>query len=70
MILEYDQNGSFHGRLDGSSARLEQGYWIMTDTHQLQNTDQQYLKKTNIKQILNRKTSQIVCPLWAFQSGG
>ena len=32
MILEYDQNGSFHGRLDGSSARLEQGYWIMTDT--------------------------------------
>ncbi len=29
MILEYDNNGSFQGRLDGSSAILKNGYWEM-----------------------------------------
>ncbi len=32
MILEYDQNGSFQGRLDGKSAVLENGYWNMVNT--------------------------------------
>ena len=31
MILEYDQNGSFQGRLDGSSALLKNGFWIMSN---------------------------------------
>lgn len=30
MILEYDPNGSFKGRLDGKSALLEDGYWLMS----------------------------------------
>ena len=32
MILEYDQSGSFHGRLDGESAVLNNGYWEMKNT--------------------------------------
>ncbi len=32
MILEYDQNGSFQGRLDGDSAKLREGYWKMKNT--------------------------------------
>tara|TARA_Y100000816_G_C26031100_1_gene539767 strand:+ start:123 stop:902 length:780 start_codon:yes stop_codon:yes gene_type:complete len=32
MILEYDQNGSFQGRLDGTSAKLNDGYWQMQNT--------------------------------------
>ena len=32
MILEYDQNGSFQGRLDGKSAILKDGYWEMEKT--------------------------------------
>ena len=31
MILEYDNNGSFIGRLDGESAKLELGYWEMSN---------------------------------------
>jgi len=29
MILEYNQKGSFTGRLDGKKAKLEKGYWIL-----------------------------------------
>jgi len=29
MILEYDENGSFQGRLDGNTAILHDGYWKM-----------------------------------------
>tara|TARA_B100001029_G_C14994563_1_gene414164 strand:- start:243 stop:1154 length:912 start_codon:yes stop_codon:yes gene_type:complete len=29
MILEYDENGSFQGRLDGNTAILYNGYWNM-----------------------------------------
>ncbi len=32
MILEYDQNGSFQGRLDGTSAKLHNGFWEMQNT--------------------------------------
>ena len=31
MILEYDMNGSFQGRLDGEVAVLKDGYWQMSD---------------------------------------
>ena len=31
MILEYDKNGSFQGRLDGNTAILYDGYWKMTN---------------------------------------
>ena len=29
MILEYDEKGSFQGRLDGKTAVLNNEYWIM-----------------------------------------
>ena len=29
MILEYNQKGSFTGRLNGKKAKLENGYWIL-----------------------------------------
>ena len=29
MILEYNQKGSFTGRLNGEKAKLENGYWIL-----------------------------------------
>ena len=32
MILEYDQNGSYQGRLDGTSAQLSDGFWYMKNT--------------------------------------
>lgn len=32
MILEYDHNGTFQGRLDGKSAVLEDGFWKMKNT--------------------------------------
>ena len=31
MILEYDKNGSFQGRLDGNTAILYEGYWEMNN---------------------------------------
>ena len=31
MILEYNQQGSFTGRLNGKKAELENGYWILHD---------------------------------------
>ncbi|MDG2416218.1 MAG: LptF/LptG family permease [Pelagibacterales bacterium] len=31
MILEYNQKGSFTGRLNGKRAKLENGYWILYD---------------------------------------
>ena len=31
MLLEYDEKGAFHGRLDGKRAILENGFWIMDD---------------------------------------
>ena len=32
MVLEYDENGSFVGRLDGEKAKLNEGYWSMYNT--------------------------------------
>ncbi len=31
MILEYNQKGSFTGRLNGKKAKLENGYWVLYD---------------------------------------
>lgn len=31
MILEYDQNGSYQGRLDGAQAKLQEGFWEMSN---------------------------------------
>ena len=54
MILEYDKNGSFQGRLDGDNAILNNGYWEMNDTQITPRfgpvSYNEYLKyKTNIK---------------------
>ena len=32
MILEYDHNGVFQGRLDGDNAILQDDYWLMRNT--------------------------------------
>ena len=34
MILEYNQKGSFTGRLNGKKAKLENGYWILYDVNE------------------------------------
>ena len=54
MILEYDDNGSFQGRLDGSSAKLISEYWEMKDVQISPRFSDSYFKKdfkyhTNIK---------------------
>ena len=54
MILEYDDNGSFQGRLDGSSAKLNPEYWEMKDVQISPKFNDSYFKKdfmyrTNIK---------------------
>ena len=54
MILEYGQNGSFQGRLDGQIAELIDGFWVMKNTQITPKfasaSFEKYLKyKTNIK---------------------
>ena len=54
MILEYDDNGSFQGRLDGSSAKLISEYWEMKDVQISPKFSDSYFKEsfkyhTNIK---------------------
>ncbi len=54
MILEYDANGTFQGRLDGSSAKLRKGYWEMNDVQispKFNNSyfEKQFTYKTNIE---------------------
>ena len=54
MILEYDKNGSFQGRLDGDTANLNKGYWNMKNVQISPKFDDPYFKKefeyqTNIK---------------------
>ncbi|MBS30774.1 MAG: hypothetical protein CMG39_06415 [Candidatus Marinimicrobia bacterium] len=54
MILEYDNNGSFQGRLDGEYAVLNEGYWEMDNTQITPKFgsakfEQTYTYKTNIK---------------------
>ena len=54
MVLEYDQSGSFQGRLDGSIAKLNDGFWVMKDTQVSPKFSSAYFQenlvyKTNIK---------------------
>ena len=54
MILEYDEKGSFQGRLDGTSAVLKNEYWIMEDIQITPRFGSAYFEKslkyqTNIK---------------------
>ena len=54
MILEYDENGSFNGRIDGKKAELNEGFWEMLNVHITPKYEDAYyldsLKyKTNIK---------------------
>ena len=54
MILEYDKNGAFQGRLDGGSAKLIKDYWEMKNVHVSPKFNESYFKKdlkyhTNIK---------------------
>ncbi len=54
MILEYDEKGSFQGRLDGKSAMLKNEYWMMNDIQITPKFEAAYFKKslkyqTNIK---------------------
>ena len=54
MILEYDKNGSFQGRIDGDTAKLNNGYWSMENVQISPKFDDSYFKEkfnyqTNIK---------------------
>jgi lipopolysaccharide export system permease protein len=54
MILEYDEKGSFQGRLDGKTAKLKNQYWIMNDIQITPKFGAAYFEKslkyqTNIK---------------------
>ena len=54
MILEYDERGSFQGRLDGKTAMLKNQYWIMNDIQITPKFGAAYFEKslkyqTNIK---------------------
>ena len=71
MILEYDLNGSFQGRLDGEYAILSNGYWEMSNTQITPKfgpaTFKEYLKyKTNIKpeDITNSLSSPTNISIW------
>tara|TARA_Y100000816_G_scaffold284864_1_gene263769 strand:- start:17545 stop:18648 length:1104 start_codon:yes stop_codon:yes gene_type:complete len=71
MILEYDQNGLFQGRLDGKSAVLEDGYWKMISTQITPRfgsaSFEHYIEyKTNIKpeDITDSLSSPTNIPIW------
>ncbi len=71
MILEYDQNGLFQGRLDGKSAVLEDGYWKMISTQITPRfgsaSFENYIEyKTNIKpeDITDSLSSPTNIPIW------
>ena len=54
MILEYDEKGSFQGRLDGNTAVLNNEYWMMENTQITPKFGMAYFEKslkyqTNIK---------------------
>ena len=71
MILEYDENGSFQGRLDGSSAKLYDGHWSMTDVQISPKFDDPYFEKvfhykTNIQieDISDSLSSPLSISIW------
>ena len=58
MILEYDDNGSFQGRLDGNSAKLISEYWEMKDVQISPKFSDSYFKE-NFKYHTNIKIEDI-----------
>ena len=46
MILEYDEKGSFQGRLDGKTATLQNDYWMMNDIQITPKFGAAYFKKS------------------------
>lgn len=56
MMLEYDEKGTFQGRIDGKKALLENGYWAMSEVQMSPKYSQASFKishkyATNIKPI-------------------
>ena len=71
MVLEYDEQGAFQGRLDGQSAELNDGFWLMSDTQISPKYGKSYYKKnlkyqTNIKleDITDSLSSPSSIPIW------
>tara|TARA_B100000686_G_scaffold336022_1_gene405370 strand:- start:261 stop:1358 length:1098 start_codon:yes stop_codon:yes gene_type:complete len=71
MILEYDKNGSFQGRLDGDTAKLNQGYWKMENVQVSPKFADSYFKEkfdyqTNIRleDISNSLSSPLSISFW------
>ncbi len=71
MILEYDTNGSFQGRLDGDSALLKDGFWEMYNTQLTPKFGEASFKrfikyKTNInpEDITDSLSSPTNIPIW------
>ena len=71
MVLEYDDQGAFQGRLDGQSAELNDGFWLMSDTQISPKYGKSYYKKnlkyqTNIKleDITDSLSSPSSIPIW------
>ncbi len=58
MLLEYDDNGIFQGRIDGKKAYLKEGFWEMTET-QISPKYSQATFYTNHKYTTNIKASDI-----------
>jgi lipopolysaccharide export system permease protein len=58
MILEYDKNGSFQARLDGDIAKLNPGYWEMSDVLISPKFNNSYFEK-NFKYQTNIKIEDI-----------
>ena len=58
MILEYDKNGSFQGRLDGDSAKLNLDYWEMKNVQISPKFSESYFEE-NFKYHTNIKIEDI-----------
>ncbi len=71
MVLEYDAQGAFQGRLDGQKAELNDGYWLMSETQISPKHDKSIYEKnlkyeTNIKleDITDSLSSPSSIPIW------
>ena len=74
MLLEYDDKGTFQGRLDGKKAVLENGFWKMDDVQISPKYNQasfniKYTYETNIKpsDITNSLSSPDSISIWKMR---
>ncbi len=74
MLLEYDNNGAFQGRLDGEIANLKDGYWNMKNVQMSPKYGEAKLKKslnysTNInpEDITNSLSSPTSISFWKIR---